>query len=139
VRLPTFGRRQGRRVHADRRPVGGRGGQGEATRGRPRRVRPGVGHGRGDGLQDEVGAAVGPRALELVRDPALGGPDTPIVGERGPSAVAGETFERLAVVIGDDDAACNEKPSDHARRRSVPRTTSEVAVAGERQVVTTSA
>jgi len=46
VRLPTFGRRQGRRVHADRCPVGGRGGQGEATRGRARRARPGVGHGR---------------------------------------------------------------------------------------------
>jgi hypothetical protein len=41
VRLPTFGRRQGRRVHADRCPVGGRGGQGEATRGRARRARAG--------------------------------------------------------------------------------------------------
>ena len=56
-----------------------------------------------DGLRDEVGAAVGPRALELVRDPAVGGPGEPIVGERGPCAVAGETFERLAIVIGDHD------------------------------------
>ena len=56
-----------------------------------------------DGLRDEVGAAVGPRALELVRDPAVGGPDEPIVGERGPSAVAGETFESLAIVIDDHD------------------------------------
>ena len=48
--------------------------------------------------------AVGPRALELVRDPAVGRPGEPIVGEHGPSAVAGETFESLAIVIDDHDA-----------------------------------
>jgi len=55
VRLPTFGRRQGGRVHADRCPVGGRGGHGEATRGRARRVRPAVGHGRAQTLRARRG------------------------------------------------------------------------------------
>src|SRR6185369_13630522 len=75
VRLPTFGRRQGRRVHADRCPVGGRGGQGEATRGRARRARPGVGHGRVQTLRARRGGLGRPvvgrlraRALPDVRD-----------------------------------------------------------------------
>jgi len=71
-----------------------------------------------DGLRDEVGAAVGPRALELVRDPAVGGPGEPIVGERGPCAVAGETFERLAIVIGDHDT-CVQREAPGPRAEAV--------------------
>ncbi len=74
-----------------------------------------------DGLRDEVGAAVRPRALALVRDPAAGGPGEPIVGERGPSVVAGETFERLAVVIGDHDPCVqgSRKTGDEPRAEAV--------------------
>jgi len=71
-----------------------------------------------NGLRDEVGAAVGPRALELVRDPAVGGPGEPIVGERGPCAVAGETFERLAIVIGDHDT-CVQREAPGPRAEAV--------------------
>jgi hypothetical protein len=71
-----------------------------------------------DGLRDEVGAAVGPRALELVRDPAVGGPGEPIVGERGPCAVAGKTFERLAIVIGDHDT-CVQREAPGPRAEAV--------------------
>ena len=39
-----------------------------------------------DRLEHQVGAAVGPRPLELVRDAAVSGPGQPVVRERGPSA-----------------------------------------------------
>jgi hypothetical protein len=64
VRLPTFGQRQGGRVHADQCPVSGRGGQGEATRGRARRTRPAVGHGRAHMLRARRGR---PRLVSRLR------------------------------------------------------------------------
>lgn len=37
-------------------------------------------------------------------DPAIGGPGQALVGERRTRAVAAQALERLAVVVGDDDA-----------------------------------
>jgi hypothetical protein len=57
-----------------------------------------------DRFEHQVGATVGPGALESVRDPAVGGPTQALVGERRARAVAAQTIERLAVVVGDNDA-----------------------------------
>lgn len=51
-----------------------------------------------------MGAAVGPRPLELVGDAAVGGPCQPVVGKRGPRTVAAQPLEGRAIVTGDHDA-----------------------------------
>ncbi len=53
--------------------------------------------------QHQLGATVGPRPLEPIRDRALGGPRQPLVRERGPGPVAAQPLERLPIVVGDHD------------------------------------
>jgi len=85
----------------------------------------------GDGLNDEVGAAVGPRSL--VGDAPIGGPREALLRERGACAVAAQPFERGAIVRGDDDArvqreafAPRAEPLDAANGRTILRRGEEV-------------
>jgi hypothetical protein len=56
-----------------------------------------------DGLHHQVGAAVGPGSLELVRDAAVVGPRQALQRERRSRAVPAQPLERVAIVLGDHD------------------------------------
>jgi hypothetical protein len=94
-----------------------------------------------EGLHDEVGAAVGPRALELVRDAPVGGPREALLRECGPRRVPAQPFERGAIVRSDDEARVqrSRRTGDAPRAEPLDAADGCTCLVDECQVVAASA